>query len=276
MEGSAAGNERLLAADFDTYGGVMVDAKSLPSNAAAFRTKLGSSLREWSSLGKHGVWLKLPVENAALIPIATSEFGFEFHHAEKAYLMLTKWLPTDKPDTLPLNASHTCGVGAVVTDKTNRVLLVREKSGPAARLGIWKVPTGLVDAGEDLHAAVVREVMEETGVEATFDHVGGFIMNHGGNPAHPGKSNLFFSCKLTAVSDTLSTENSEIAEARWFTQEEWQALQFPDKDSVWHALNRSVFDDSYSRILTKRLPWGPHRPNDSRQFYYPSSAKSYL
>ena len=29
-----------------------------------------------------------------------------------------------------------------------KVLLVREKSGPAAKFGMWKIPTGMVDAGE--------------------------------------------------------------------------------------------------------------------------------
>jgi ADP-ribose pyrophosphatase YjhB (NUDIX family) len=31
-------------------------------------------------------------------------------------------------------------------------------------MGVWKVPTGLVDAKEDLHVAAVREVKEETGM----------------------------------------------------------------------------------------------------------------
>lgn len=37
-----------------------------------------------------------------------------------------------------------------------KVLLVREKSGPAAKFGMWKIPTGMVDAGEawcDIFAA---------------------------------------------------------------------------------------------------------------------------
>ena len=34
-----------------------------------------------------------------------------------------------------------------------------------------KMPTGLVHTGEDFTEAVVREVLEETGVKATFDRV---------------------------------------------------------------------------------------------------------
>ncbi|CAE7399240.1 NUDT8, partial [Symbiodinium necroappetens] len=121
---------------------------------------LASSLEEWQKEKKRGVWLHLSIDASSLIPIATKEFGFEFHHAEPDHVMMTKWLPTDAPNTLPANASHTIGVGAVVTNSEGQVLLVRERSGPAGRSGVWKIPTGMVDAGEDLHDAAVREVKE--------------------------------------------------------------------------------------------------------------------
>ena len=42
--------------------------------------------------------------------------------------------------------------------------MVQEKYGPAVRFpDFWKLPGGLVDKGEDLANAAVREVREETG-----------------------------------------------------------------------------------------------------------------
>lgn len=38
--------------------------------------------------------------------------------------------------------------------------------GPLQGTGIWKLPTGLLDAGEDLGEGAEREVLEETGVKA--------------------------------------------------------------------------------------------------------------
>ena len=53
------------------------------------------------------------------------------------------------------------GVGAVVVDR-GRVLLVRRGSEPMK--GRWTLPGGLIELGEPLEAAVVREVSEETGL----------------------------------------------------------------------------------------------------------------
>jgi 8-oxo-dGTP diphosphatase len=54
------------------------------------------------------------------------------------------------------------GVGAVVVDK-GRVLLVQRGREPLK--GHWSLPGGLIEVGESLHAGVVREVLEETGLE---------------------------------------------------------------------------------------------------------------
>ncbi len=53
------------------------------------------------------------------------------------------------------------GVGAVVVHE-GRVLLVQRAKEPAK--GRWSIPGGLIEVGETLHEAVVREVQEETGL----------------------------------------------------------------------------------------------------------------
>jgi ADP-ribose pyrophosphatase YjhB (NUDIX family) len=55
-------------------------------------------------------------------------------------------------------------VGAVVVDRSGRVLLVQRAREPAA--GTWTVPGGRVEQGESLETAALRELREETGLEA--------------------------------------------------------------------------------------------------------------
>lgn len=54
------------------------------------------------------------------------------------------------------------GVGAVIVHQ-GRVLLVRRGTEPLR--GRWSIPGGLIEVGEMLREAVVREVREETGLE---------------------------------------------------------------------------------------------------------------
>ncbi len=53
------------------------------------------------------------------------------------------------------------GVGAVVFDG-ERVLLIERGKPPLE--GWWTLPGGLVESGERLESAVIREVLEETGL----------------------------------------------------------------------------------------------------------------
>lgn len=55
------------------------------------------------------------------------------------------------------------GVGAIVWDDLDRLLLVKRAHPPQAAR--WTVPGGKVEPGEGLVAAVAREVLEETGLQ---------------------------------------------------------------------------------------------------------------
>jgi mutator protein MutT len=54
------------------------------------------------------------------------------------------------------------GVGAVIVE-SDKVVLIRRGREPL--LGQWSIPGGVVEAGETLRAAVIREAREETGLE---------------------------------------------------------------------------------------------------------------
>jgi len=55
----------------DMFGGVTVDAE-LPADPTEFDTVLATSLQAWRSDDKRLAWIKLPIERAALVPVAVT------------------------------------------------------------------------------------------------------------------------------------------------------------------------------------------------------------
>lgn len=153
----------------DAYNGVIVEQAALAdfTDAPKFGEALRQSCERWSEDGMRGVWLHFPLDHSEKIPEAVKH-GFKFHHADEKVLTMVRWLPKC-PSTLPPGPSHQIGVGAFVMNSDGAVLLVKERTGPAAKYGVWKVPTGLIEPGEDLFDAVRREVLEETGVHTSGD-----------------------------------------------------------------------------------------------------------
>ncbi|KAL0762583.1 hypothetical protein Bca101_078734 [Brassica carinata] len=200
----------ILNGETDNYDGVTVTMDE-PMDAEVFTHRLRASLSHWREQGKKGIWIKLPLGFANLIESAVTE-GFRYHHAEPEYLMLVCWI-SNTPDTIPANASHIVGVGALVLNKATReVLVVQEKSGYFRDKNVWKLPTGVVHEGEDICDGVAREVKEETGIIADFVEVLSFRQSH--KAFLKQKTDLFFLCVLTPRSYDITEQKSEILEAK--------------------------------------------------------------
>lgn len=63
-------------------------------------------------------------------------------------------------------------VGALITDQDGRVLLLRRKPDDFLG-GLWELPGGGVEPGEQLGEALSREIAEETGL--TLSEVTGYV-----------------------------------------------------------------------------------------------------
>ncbi|XP_031492665.1 nudix hydrolase 7-like isoform X1 [Nymphaea colorata] len=214
----------VLVGEEDLYDGVTVTIKE-QIDVGVFVAKLRASLTKWKEQRKKGIWLNIPCDCAKLVPAAIEE-GFRYHHAEPTYLMLVKWLP-DTPNVLPIYATHRLGIGAVVINNKKEVLVVQEKAGYFKGSGVWKLPTGVVEEGEDISTGAKREVMEETGIEAEFVEILGFRESH---KAHFNKkSDLFFVCMLEPKTYAIVKQDSEIADAQWMPVEEYASQPYVQK-----------------------------------------------
>ncbi|GMH05814.1 hypothetical protein Nepgr_007654 [Nepenthes gracilis] len=217
----------LLSAKNDNYGGVLVEMKE-PMDSEIFLSMLGASMSQWRQQGKKGVWLKLPIGLVNLVEVAVKE-GFWYHHAEQSFLMLVYWIPKTVC-TIPANASHRVGIGAIVVTDKREILVVQERSGRFQGTGIWKIPTGVVDEGEDISMAAVREVKEETGVDAEFVEILAFRQTH---KSFFGKSDLFFLCFLRPLSFDIQKQEEEIEAAGWMQLEEYAAQPSAQKHGLF-------------------------------------------
>ncbi|KAJ4956142.1 hypothetical protein NE237_012925 [Protea cynaroides] len=221
----------VLDAFEDEYEGIVVNSERLPSNPRVFASILQSSLSYWKQEGKKGVWLKLPLEQSELVPIAV-KLGFRYHHAEEEYVMLTYWIPGG-PSLLPANASHQVGVGGFVINDKNEVLVVQEKHCAPACVGSWKLPTGFILESEEIFAGVVREVKEETGIDTEFVEVIAF--RHAHNVAFR-KSDLFFICMLRPLSTEIKVDNLEVQAAKWMPLTEFLEQPIIRGDSMFKKI----------------------------------------
>jgi NAD+ diphosphatase len=99
----------------------------------------------------------------------------------------------------------------MVTDEAGeRALLGRQAAWPPGR---FSTLAGFVDPGESLEEAVVREVMEEVGVEVTD-------VTYYGNQPWPFPQSLMVGFFARATTTEIRVDQDEIEDARWFTREE--------------------------------------------------------
>jgi ADP-ribose pyrophosphatase YjhB (NUDIX family) len=188
----------------------------------------------WKLNKRRGVWLKVPIEKSVLVAPAVAA-GFVFHHAEKDYVMMNHWL-SEEENRMPANATHQVGVGCVVINN-GKLLMVQEKNGPLRGTGVWKLPTGLSDAGEDLYDAAVREVHEETGIETEFVSILNIRQSH---TALFGKSDLFFVCLLRPKTTTINMQPAEISACDWIDSEQYLTQKFFMKSPIFAVVNEQI------------------------------------
>jgi len=154
--------------------------------------------------------------------------------------------------------------------------VVQERAGPAAARGkdFWKVPTGLVDAGEDIAVAAEREVrspvlaallpwcgwflaselrrrggpdvlslcpnrwqvFEETGIRVRFEGVIAFRQQHGAGVQK--KTDLFFLCKARPLTSEINACATEIARAEWMPLRRFLTTSPLPQGSAYWFMNR--------------------------------------
>lgn len=115
---------------------------------------------------------------------------------------------------------------SAATFRDDRVLIVRRAQPPAK--GLYTLPGGVVEAGESLEQAVVREVREETGLDIEPIALAGYreaIVRDAAGRVERHFVILPFAARYSAGEISL---NDELAEARWLLPSELSGLKTTD------------------------------------------------
>ena len=91
-----------------------------------------------------------------------------------------------------------------------RLLLGRQSQYPPGR---YSALAGFVEVGENLEAAVAREIYEEAGINVRN-------IRYVASQPWPFPSSLMIGCQAEAESDGLRIDRAELEDARWFGREE--------------------------------------------------------
>jgi len=199
-------NIRLIT---DNYDGIIIDNKTIPTLTNEFEEELSNIINNLEN--KKLLWIKIPIDKSELIPILT-KYDFVFHHCNEKNITLLKKLINNP--VIPTARNHTLGVGVVVINEKNELLVIKDRLGKK-----YKLPGGYIDDDENISTAVRREVKEETGIDVEFSSI--IALGHF-KPLQFGESNLYVGCTALAHSSEINIiDDYEIIEARWMNVDEF-------------------------------------------------------
>ncbi len=174
---------------------------------------------------------------------AAADFGRDGRPDVDGYV--TDWLG-DVGHGVPGYATPKVAVGAAVTNDRGELLLIQR-----ADSGVWLYPTGWCDVGYSAPEVVVKEVLEETGIEVEPVRLIGVLDGMRLGVSRIPLYSLLFFCRATGGS--LRIHPLECTDAGWFTRDNLPAGTLGAErwaDPIFAAINdedRDVYYDDLRR-----------------------------
>ncbi|XP_004524916.1 nudix hydrolase 8 isoform X2 [Ceratitis capitata] len=228
--------EGVFRGTIDRFNGVLIESASEHDETTDFAKKLQKSLDYWISIKRRAIWFTVQKEHAAWVP-ELAKADFEFHHVctSSSSVVMYRWLPTEEYANIPTFCHTMLGVGGLVVNDNDEVLVVSDRYALIANS--WKLPGGYVEPGEELVNAAIREVKEETGIDCVFRTVLSIRHSHGGSF---GCSDMYVVVALKPLNLEVHKCEREIAKAKWMPVAEY--LQHPDVHETNRHFMRTYLD----------------------------------
>lgn len=119
---------------------------------------------------------------------------------------------------LSRNSTYPISAAISVVIQDGAVLLVRRANPPDA--GRWAFPGGKIEPGETIHQAAVRELYEETGLDATPRHIFTAVDVFDRDQDGGLRQHFILIAVLCTASAGSVEPGSDALDARWFKPEE--------------------------------------------------------
>jgi 8-oxo-dGTP diphosphatase len=138
------------------------------------------------------------------------------------------------------------GVGAIIIEQ-DRVVLVKRGHPPLS--GEWSIPGGVLEVGETLREAAVREALEETGLTVEVGELLGVydrILRDADERTRYHYVLIDFLCRRIAGEPQPA---DDAAEARWFTRSEVGQLSLAEDTADVIKLGFEKYGDESGALI---------------------------
>lgn len=132
------------------------------------------------------------------------------------------WIDGLTGEEEPVDPAPLRVVGAVIV-RGDRILAARRRPGKSAG-GRWEFPGGKIEPDESPQQALIRELREELGVEATV----GWLIGRG--EADAGDRDLHLDCYWVRLDDDGPLASTDHDRLEWVTREELATRDWADAD----------------------------------------------
>jgi 8-oxo-dGTP diphosphatase len=128
---------------------------------------------------------------------------------------------------------------AIVKSDTGKLLLHQRSDN-----GLWSLPGGAIDPGEEPAEAVIREVWEETGLRVEPVRIVGVyggkkLVGQYGNGDKFGYVSIAFECRV--IGGEIDSDNDESLDVRWFNHDDLPENIMPvHRIRIEHGFNRDT------------------------------------
>jgi len=128
------------------------------------------------------------------------------------------------------------GVGVITFNAENKVLLVKRGNEPSK--GLWSLPGGMVELGERVRDAAIREVNEECNIEIEPEDVISVVDLILKDRAGEVKYHYILIDYLAKYISGVLNPQSDVIDAGWFSQQDLKDIDIPE-------VTRKVLDKAF-------------------------------